>query len=87
MGRTATLAMSDIERIERRLSTVERAVVDGDLELAAVDDAASSPRISRLSPNGSTHTSDGSAISRTNRRIRRTRRLRRIRERDRREAG
>jgi len=33
--------MSDIERIERRLSTVERAVVDGDLELAAVDDAAS----------------------------------------------
>lgn len=33
--------MSDIERIERRLSTVERAVVDGDLELAAVGDAAS----------------------------------------------
>ncbi|MFC6768230.1 DUF7310 family coiled-coil domain-containing protein [Natrinema soli] len=33
--------MSDIERIERRLSTVERAVVDGDLELAAVGNAAS----------------------------------------------
>lgn len=33
--------MSDIERVERRLSAVERAVIDGDLELAALDDVAS----------------------------------------------
>ncbi|QLK27243.1 hypothetical protein HYG81_06470 [Natrinema zhouii] len=33
--------MSDIERIEQRLSAVERAVIDGDLELAALDDVAS----------------------------------------------
>lgn len=37
----ATLAMSDIERIERRLSAVERAVVDGDIELDELVDIAS----------------------------------------------
>ncbi|OAQ51660.1 hypothetical protein HTG_16515 [Natrinema mahii] len=33
--------MSDIERIERRLSALERAVVDGDPEVAALEDLAS----------------------------------------------
>lgn len=37
----ATLAMSDIERIERRLSALERAVVDGDPEVPALEDRAS----------------------------------------------
>lgn len=37
----ATLAMSDIGRIERRLSALERAVVDGDPEVAALEDLAS----------------------------------------------